>query len=38
MDELRAKRAANFEAKNVQNFVKLGYARESCYKLRSIEL
>ena len=38
MDELRAKRAANFEARNVQHFVKLWYALKACYKLRSIEL
>ena len=36
--ELRAKLVANFEAKNVQNCVKLWYARETCCKLRSIEL
>ena len=33
VDELRA---ANFEARNVQNFVKLWYARKACW--RSIEL
>ena len=38
MDELRAKRAANFEARNVQNCVKLWYAREACRKLSSIAL
>ena len=37
-DELRAKRGANFEASNVQNCVKLWYTRETCCKLRSIEL
>ena len=38
MDELRAKRVANFETRNVQNCVKLWYAREACCKLKSIEL
>ena len=42
MDELRLKRAANFENRNVHNCMKLWYARFACYKLRkghsSIEL
>ena len=38
MDEFRAKRAANFEARNVQNCVKLWYARKACRKLTSIVL
>ena len=38
MDELRAKRAANLEARNVQICVKLWYARKACRKLTNIEL
>ena len=37
-DELGAKRTANFEARNVQNCLKLWYARKACRKLSSIEL
>ena len=31
-------RASNFEPRNVQNCIKLWYARKRCYKLSSIEL
>ena len=38
VDKLRAKRAPNFEIRNVQNLMKLWYARNVCRKLTSIEL
>ena len=37
-DELGAMRTANFEASNVQNCVKLWYARQACRKLSSTAL
>ena len=37
IDELRAKRASNFEVRNVQNCVKLCYARKAWQQLSRIE-